>query len=106
MPSLHEVSIVGIVLDFRIVDSRDFLTVLALAMSDFRPIGIKLKRRAVFMIVTGRTLCFSSPRRLDRRGLIVTGRWAVATFAAYIDSIQSGPNCFETTCFSVTCRVA
>lgn len=96
MPSLHEVSIVGIMLDFRIVDSRDFWTVLAWTMSDFRPIGIKLKRGAVFMIVTGGALRLGGPGRFTRRGSIVKGRWAVATFAAYIDSIQRGPYGFKT----------
>ena len=97
MPSLLEVSIVGIMLDFRIVDSRDFWTVLALPMSNFRPIGIKLKRGAVFMIVTGGTLCLGGPRSFDRRGSIVKGRWAVATFAAYVDTIQRVPYGFKTT---------
>ena len=97
MPSLREVSIVGIMLDFRIVDSRDFWTVLAWPMSDFRPIGIKLKGGAIFMVVAGSTLGFCGPGRFNRWGSIVKGRGTVATFAAYIDTIQSGAYGFKTT---------
>ena len=85
---------------------RDCWMASLFAMCNFRPIGIKLKGRAVFFVMAKGALRFGSPRSSNGRCSIVDGRGAVAAFASYIDAIESRANRIKSTSFAVSRRMA
>lgn len=85
---------------------RDCWMASLLAMCNFRPIGIKLKGRAVFLVMAKGALRFGSPRSSNGRCLIVDGGGTMAALASDIDAIECRANRFKSTHFSVPCRMA